>query len=440
MYNKLLLTTLFLIAFCGLSAQQVTHSCGFDHWRAGVHQQNPEQLEAMDQQYAHWLEQAREHAAHRDGEVYQIPVVFHIVHNTPSHNLADSVVHSQMEVLNEDYRRLNANASETRDVFLPVAGDVGIEFVLADQDPDGNPTNGIVRVATERESFELDFFSGEMTLDEVKFSSTGGSDAWDTDRYLNIWVCNIAPGFGQVFGMAYPPAGLDHWPDDSSEPSAGAAGVILHYTTLGRNNPSHADDGVAENNLGRTLVHEVGHYLGLRHIWGDAISFFGEDGCEVDDGIADTPNSAESANFVCNFDANTCTEEVGEDFPDMLENYMDYSQDACMNLFTQEQADMMRYVLTELRPGLLGGSVGINESRTSTVKLFPNPANDQITIEGTATIDRLAVYHYTGQQLIEQHNLNDIRVVLPVNHLAPGAYLVQIQSGGITEVQKLIIK
>ena len=317
-------------------------------------------------------------------ETYYIPVVFHVVYNQESQNLPDSVLESQIDVLNEDYRRLNENAVNTRDEFLEFAGDPNIEFFLANVDPNGNVTNGIVRKFTERSEFLMfdDIFSNEITLDEVKFSNTDGSDAWDTNKYLNIWICNIGVldvlglELGQVYGYAYPPTNIDEalasldndivpdWPVDMLSNDESVQGVVLHYTAVGRNNSVADYDGMSENNLGRAAVHEVAHYLGLRHIWGDALAFFGDDGCSVDDGIEDTPNASDQAGYVCDLNKNTCPGDnfgqSGDDLPDMVENFMDYSPGACQNLFTNGQINIMRTVLEISRPGIINNSPSLN--------------------------------------------------------------------------------
>lgn len=437
------LLSLILLAGFSLSAkaQSPQHSCGFDHWLHHVKQNDADRARVLNDRYANWIEQSRELGQLRDDEIYEVPVVFHVVHNTDEQNLPDSVIHSQLEVLNEDYRRLNENASETREEFLPVAADVGIEFVLAELDPEGNPTDGIVRVETDREGFELDLFSQENTLDEVKFSASGGSDAWDTEHYINIWVCNIeAGGLGQIFGLAYPPEGTPNWPEGSFATSPDVAGVVVQYTVVGRNNPHNDLDGVDGNDQGRTLVHELGHYFGLRHIWGDALPFFG-DGCDEDDGLTDTPNAAAADNFLCNLEANTCEDEP-VDFPDMIENYMDYSPDACMNLFTQEQADMMRFVLTELRPGLLNSdAVSVQESGIENqLSIFPNPTKDLLNIHlsGETPIEFVEVLDYTGRVLRQQNQIHENRLVVPVENLRPGSYFLRISSESGQAVKKFI--
>ena len=365
----------------------VSQVCGYDHIISKKIAEN-----SFTNNYATLYDIARNRLSNNN-LTYYIPVVFHIVYNTDNQNLPDSVIYSQIDVLNEDYRRLNENASNTREEFLEFAGDPNIEFFLANIDPEGNPTNGIIHQYTDKEEFLMfeDFLSNEITLDEVKFSSSGGSDAWDTNKYLNIWVCNIGSldilglELGQVFGYAYPPVDIDDallelsetqtvpdWPIDMLTNDESVQGVVLHYTSVGRNNPAANDDGMTENNEGRTAVHEIGHYLGLRHIWGDALALFGENGCAVDDGISDTPNANDQAGYVCDFNKNTCSGDVfgssGEDLPDMVENYMDYSPDNCLNMFTNGQINVMRNILEISRTELINQEAFINTEEISFTK------------------------------------------------------------------------
>ena len=324
--------------------------------------------QSADNVFQRALEYSQSSSLNRD-IVYQIPVVFHVVYNTDAQNLSDDVIQSQLAALNEDFRRLNENAENTRDIFLPFAGDPEIEFYLATEDPNGNPTTGITHTYTTRSGFPYidfaDLFTGNISLDEVKSSDTGGVDAWDTYRYMNIWVCNVEESFlGQVLGFAYPPIDVqdaldsldyDTVPDWSSFEgaisNADLQGIVLHYPVVGPNNPQADDDGISGNEYGKTLVHEAGHYLGLRHIWGDALL---ESGCSVDDGIEDTPNQEAASSFTCDFNQDSCSDGAN-DLPDMVENYMDYSNDQCMNMFTNIQIDVMRAVLEIARPGLVEG-------------------------------------------------------------------------------------
>ncbi len=239
-----------------------------------------------------------------------IPVVVHVVYNTTAENISDAQIQTQIDVLNADFRRLNADAANTPSMFLGVAADSEIEFCLATVDPSGNPTNGITRTSTTRTSFG--------TNDQMKFNSSGGKDAWPAGSYMNMWVCDISGG---ILGYAQFPGG-----------SASTDGVVIDYQYFGT-----IGTATAPFDLGRTATHEVGHWLNLRHIWGDG-------GCTVDDFVSDTPvaGSANYTGYPCAFPGpNTCNSGAG-DQPDMFQNYMDYSDDVCMNLYTQGQKTRMR--------------------------------------------------------------------------------------------------
>tara|TARA_Y100000590_G_scaffold447512_1_gene582854 strand:+ start:691 stop:1974 length:1284 start_codon:yes stop_codon:yes gene_type:complete len=363
------LTILIIISLAFTNEEFINDPyCGSDDV---VHIKNikfPWYKQAVDNLFDQALRYSEDGNVNRE-TVYQIPVVFHVVYNTDAQNLSNEVIQSQLDVLNEDFRRLNENASETREEFLEFAGDPHIEFYLATEDPNGNSTSGITHTYTSRSGFPYisftDLFTGNISLDEVKSSETGGVDAWDTNRYMNVWVCNVEESFlGQVLGFAYPPFNVQDALDSLDYESVpdwsqfegvltdqSLQGIVLHYPVVGTNNPQADDDGLSGNELGRTLIHETGHYLGLRHIWGDALL---GDGCGVDDGIIDTPNQSAASNFTCNLNINSCSDNP-TDYYDMVENYMDYSNDACMNMFTNVQIDVMRAVLEIARPGLIEG-------------------------------------------------------------------------------------
>lgn len=249
-----------------------------------------------------------------DGQIITIPVVVHVVHFNEEENISDEQIHSQIDIINEDFRRLNADRVNTPAIFQDVAADVQIEFCLASIDPNGYSTTGITRTNTYNDNFYI--FSGEF--DFVKFDATGGRDAWPTDQYLNMWVADLPLG---LLGYATFPEGF----------SSDIQGVVM--TTNGFGNTGTA---AAPFDLGRTTTHEIGHYLNLRHIWGDG-------DCSVDDFVEDTPLAADP-NFdglPCEFPSRNSCEEGPNDLPDMFQNYMDYSDDACMNMFTQGQKSRM---------------------------------------------------------------------------------------------------
>ena len=242
--------------------------------------------------------------------VITIPCVVHVIFNNSTENISDAQVLSQIEILTEDFRRLNPDASNTPSVFQGVAADSEFEFCLATVDPNGNSTTGITRTFTTRTSFGSN--------NQMKFNSSGGHNAWPTGDYLNIWVCDLSGG---LLGYAQFPGG-----------NPATDGIVCDYLFFG-------DTGVATPpfDLGRTATHEVGHWLNLRHIWGDG-------GCGVDDFVGDTP-LAGSSNFTglpCNFPGPNSCNTGSNDQPDMFQNYMDYSDDACMNLFTVGQKNRMR--------------------------------------------------------------------------------------------------
>ncbi|MDX2361673.1 MAG: zinc-dependent metalloprotease [Crocinitomicaceae bacterium] len=362
----------------------------------------------------------------KSNHLYTIPVVVHVVYNTPEQNLADSVVLDQIRVLNEDYNRLNADTVNMRPDFDIVKGSPQIEFVLAQIDPLGNPTTGITRTNTSTPSFgSLLILGGDFSdLEKVKSTVDGGEDAWDQTHYLNIWVCNMSVDFlgteiTALLGYATPPAGLPNWPPGSI-PNL-SDGVVIQYQAFGSNNPNVLDAGGGPIDVrGRTSCHEVGHYLGLRHIWGDG-------DCTEQDGIDDTPNADAQSDQDCNPLKNTCVDNIqGVDLPDMIENYMDYSSETCQNSFTQGQVDLMHGVLENERFDLVHGNpAGLDQISSIAWSIQPNPANEFVSIISEITKGTIQLYTVSGQ-LIESHRINSNTTTLNVQDLDAGMYIVEI--------------
>ncbi len=260
------------------------------------------QLEAIDSFTEAWIE---EHGA-EDRAVVTIPVVFHVVYANTTQNISDAKIQAQIAQLNADFARLNSDAGQTPSIFTGVAANTEVQFCLAQRDASGNATTGIVRRNTTTTSFSDN--------DGVKFTSSGGSNAWPSASYLNIWSCNLGGG---LLGYAQFPGG-----------GASTDGVVILYSSVGSlTNPGTA----TPYHLGRTLTHEVGHWLNLRHIWGDA-------NCGSDL-VSDTPIH-NTSNFGCPTypHYSTCSGTPVE----MTSNYMDYTDDACMNIFTGGQKTRMQ--------------------------------------------------------------------------------------------------
>lgn len=245
-----------------------------------------------------------------------IPVVVHVVYMTPQQNIPAAQIKSQIKVLTRDFRAKNPDKSKVPAVWKGLVGDANIEFALAATDPDGKSTNGITRTKTTRTT-------PFGTNDSVKRAAEGKAP-WATDRYLNIWVCPLAGG---LLGYAQFPGG-----------PAETDGVVINYKAFGTSGTAQAPF-----NLGRTTTHEVGHYLNLRHIWGDT-----ED-CTGSDFVKDTPNAAGPNFGQPAFPHITCTNGPNGD---MFMNYMDYVDDSAMFMFTVEQVARMQATLDGFRSAL----------------------------------------------------------------------------------------
>jgi hypothetical protein len=303
--KKLLLSVSFLLSLTGfISAQH--RSCAAEEVLQQQLRDNPSMRQEVERIMQH-TEQFIERGGAQDRLVVTIPVVVHVVYYNSTQNVSDAQIASQIDVLNADFRRLNADAGNTPSAWQGIAADCEVNFCMAQQTPSGSPTNGIVRVQTT--------VNGFSTNDNVKFSSSGGSNIWNRDRYLNIWVCNLSSG---LLGYAQFPGG-----------GANTDGVVIDYQAFGTNGTAQAPF-----NLGRTATHEVGHWLNCYHIWGD-------DGtaCTGTDQVSDTPNQADE-NYGCPvFPVISCNNGPNGD---MFMNYMDYTDDGCMNVFTTGQKNRMQ--------------------------------------------------------------------------------------------------
>lgn len=332
-------------------------------------------------------------------DIIRIPVVIHNLYHYPYEKITDAQAATQIKALNDCFRRLSADTANTPSYFKPFAADVKIEFQLAISDPRRRSTTGIVRKYSPVVLWQGD--------DKMKYSTETGDDAWDPSGYLNIWVCNL----DRVAGYASVPG------DDPRKD-----GIVIDLNVFGTSNSSGYE-------MGKTAVHEVGHWLGLKHIWGD--TYCG------DDGIGDTPKQA-GYNIGCPGVINvTCGNGP---YGDMYMNYMDLTNDQCMNIFTLGQKNKMRasFLAGGPRNGILSSKglsmpliqeIPLPETDPKWLKpqLYPNPANAVMTLD--LNYDprwmgkNIYISNFSGQ-VVMNLTITSLSQTINISKLAAGPYIL----------------
>jgi len=358
-----------------------------------------QRLQLIEEQTKRYMQQPA-YLQRATGTVVTIPVVVHVVYNTAAQNVPQSQIDAQIKVLNDDYAKLNADASNIPGAFAGAAAATNVRFVLAKRDPNGNPTTGVTRTQTKTRSFS--------TNDFVKYTSKGGHDAWPAGQYLNLWFCNLGQS---LLGYAQFPGG-----------AAATDGVVCLY--------SSTPGGAATSyNLGRTATHEVGHWLNLRHIWGDATC--------GNDLVSDTPTQQTSNGGCPAFPHVTCSNGPNGD---MFMNYMDYTYDRCMYMFTNGQSARMDALFTSggARASLLTslGGTAPRQALGESASFYPNPASDLLNLSVPAgnSVEQYAVrvFDLSGHEMT-QARYNG-RGQVQVSALPKGLYYVTMTNG--TEVTR----
>lgn len=450
---------LFLALFCckEISAQKASHNgapitinekapAGYKYVRCINMENYEEMLEAQDptrktrrqaaiKMMNDWIANQAMNRASSVQTEYTIPVVFHVLWNssTPDEKISLAQIKTQIKVMNQDYNRLNADTVNTPGAFKPVAANFHITFCLAQTDPNGNLTTGVVYKQTSSTAFS-------DSKNDAKYPSLGGDTIWNPNKYLNIWVCNLAGG---VLGYSeFPTSPLDN-----------TFGSVINYESIG-------DSGylpLSQYNLGRTVTHEVGHLLNLHHPWGDDGGAC-PGGGGVDDGCADTPpegNNKSGDGFGSGYGPTfgnppfPYTDNCSTSSPGiMVENFMEYTDDKCMNLFTQDQYTIALATLNGPLAKLITSTTCNNPNGIdqyifdNTVNIYPNPsATGKFTVSiGLTNFSHIniRVFNVMGQ-MVGTWSSDNHSYTLDLSGQPEGLYFAKIYNDNFSVVKKIMI-
>ena len=391
------------------------------------------QINQVHKENKNWILENR-----NNKEVITIPIVVHVIYRQTHANIGIGTnipnfqIEDQIRILNEDYSKTNSEfPNPPRNTFVNYAGNPNIKFCLATTDPNGNPTTGVTRTQSTKNSFNYNTESNDMKRD-----NTGGKDGWNPSEYLNIWVCDIASsGNTSVLGYAYLP-GLQSW-------NAWKDGLVVdfqHFGTVG--NSSSTSDG-------RTPTHEIGHYLGLYHTFCEAS---GGGCCDNDNtwgsNVYDTPATDDVyyGNVNANTNNNTCNDLLygfNADLLDMDENYMAYSGDTWM--FTTDQVNEMTATMNGYRSSLKNSNVSVNctglvanNNIDNKFNIFPNPVRNILSIETNFSKYSIRITDILGNNIYSIKNVSYNKTI-DVSGIKNGTYLIELTTNSEKKVNKIII-
>lgn len=444
--NKLITSLLsFLFVFCSIIAQNINvqvstpRKCG-----------SPKVNLAYEEAFQNMLQKHQQFSnGKKTSIVYTIPVIFHVLHSGVAvgsgRNLSQAQINSQLTTLNSDYRKLNTDFSTyvTQPSFSSVAADVEINFCAAKVDPNGNvlAEPGIERINVSTKGWNALPYAMNYIESTVKPGSS-----WDPTKYYNVWILEFGGADVGTLGYAqFPtiPSGTSPVTDMVGQGgSAGTDGVVIDYHYIGS-----VGNVSAPYNKGRTLTHETGHWLGLWHIWGD-------DGtsCSGTDYVTDTPNQA-GENYTCptvagSVKTDACAGPTGA----MYQNYMDYSDDKCMVMFTAGQKARMQAVMANCvrRKTLPASTVcnitGIEELATEiNFDVFPNPSNGEFTVSVDLLTQQdfvITVINTLGQTIKELNQIQSNGGSFKINltNTSQGIYFVTIKSKLGSKTKRMILQ
>ncbi|MCS6833258.1 MAG: M43 family zinc metalloprotease [Flammeovirgaceae bacterium] len=434
-----------------MHAQEDIVRCATEEVNEYLRKKYPTRGETKDH-FETWLTATmRKNASSRTTDKeYLIPTIIHIIHKGESvgigYNIPYAQVLSQIQVLNEDFNRRNADTVKTPDVFKKVADALPIRFILADKNPNGEELveKGVNRIRGERE-----IYTNIQLIEEII-----KRHMWDPRKYFNIFVAHVVRegSTSSLLGFAFYPQssglkGIENdpivKPDDISREEID--GVVIGTKYFGSNYTQHGKnfDIRGPFDAGRTATHEVGHWLGLRHIWGDGFSCTNDDFCD-DTPAVFTHHDRYGVKETCKFPGpNQCYSFMPNDLPDMFQNYMDYTADSCMNLFTKCQVARMKVVLenSPRRKELTTNAdlvTSLTEEETKNIAIFPNPTQKNVFVSfPTISLPaQICLLNQLGQVLASWQTTNTL--VIDLEHHPEGIYFLQITLNGQIVTKKIL--
>ncbi len=420
-------TILFILTFGAFSIikinAQTIEKCATDYFAKKSRLENPQYLNAeiaLENRIAEFLKNNK--FSKQTSSVFTIPVVVHIIHSGEAigtgSNISDAQIYSQLNVLNNDFRKRNSDSLLSSHPFSIKTADCEIEFCLANQDPYGNSTNGIIRFNGIKSFWEVDSFNKIIKPKTI----------WNPHDYLNIWVVNFGGTSASILGYGSLPVSIS----DSTD------GLVVRHQAFGTIGTA-GTGSFSSNNKGRTATHEIGHYFNLRHVWGS--------GPCGDDFVADT-EPAETSNSGCPTFPQRPNNSCGcGSNGEMYMNFMDYTNDNCMVMFTQGQKARMNAVLSLERSSLLLSKgctpvTSIAKIMQNKLTLFPNPAVDYINIQAEKnTILKVIIFNIWGKKVLEMNaaEIANSGNSIDIKNLPEGNYYLQIATNWEVQNHKITV-